>query len=283
MNKDLIKKKHIQKKKFNYCLRDYILWIVLIFIVIYITDLQETNHYIKHILVFISIIIFIYKMITTNKYSDNFKEFLLITGCIIYLYKHSFTKDIYENYFGYLIFINVIIMSIPSIYHKNYSLGILIILLSLTTPIDFGKYDENKFYLFNLSYIIIITTLVIFQKGMKSWSLLALLSMLPMALNHNNDPWKYRIIGILIAMLFYNDFAGLFFSKITDKEKSPFVERITDKFKTNNHLADSLFKYNNWKTNNIYYIIIIIGYIIIFNTIKYNYINSVNTVLNKAI
>ena len=42
-------------------------------------------------------------------------------------------------------------------------------------------------------------------------------------------------------MLLYNDFGGLFFSKITDKEKSPFVERITDKFKTNNHLADSLF------------------------------------------
>ena len=251
---------------FNFCLRDLVLWIFLLFFVIYISDLQEENIYVKHILIIVSIVCFIYKLFTTKKFNDNIKEFALILGCIIYLYKDSYTKDIYEEYFGYLIFINVVIMSIPSFYHKNYHLALVILLLGLLTPLNFGKYNENEFYLFNLSYIIIITTLVLFQKGMQTWSLLALISMLPMAVNHNNNPWRYRIVGILIAMICYNDYGGLFYSKYTIKEYSPFIETISDDYITNHHLADTLFGYNDWKTNKLYYIIIIICYVILYTT-----------------
>ena len=270
-----------KKIGFNFCLRDLILWIFLIFLVIYIADLQDENIYIKHGVIIISVICFVYKLFTTKKYNDNIKEFALLLGCIIYLYKESYTKNIYEEYFGYLIFINVIIMSIPSFYHKNYHLAIVILLLELLTPLDFGKYDENKFYMFNLSYIIIITTLVLFQKGMQTWSLLALISMLPMALNHNNNPWKYRIIGILVAMLCYNDFGGLFYSKKTFSEYSPFIEKINEDYITNHHLADTLFGYNDWKTNNIFYIIIIICYIVIYRT--FNSLDNNNNMIKKLI
>ncbi len=270
-----------KKIGFNFCLRDLILWIFLIFLVIYIADLQDENIYIKHGVIIISVICFVYKLFTTKKYNDNIKEFALLLGCIIYLYKESYTKNIYEEYFGYLIFINVIIMSIPSFYHKNYHLAIVILLLALLTPLDFGKYDENKFYMFNLSYIIIITTLVLFQKGMQTWSLLALISMLPMALNHNNNPWKYRIIGILVAMLCYNDFGGLFYSKKTFSEYSPFIEKINEDYITNHHLADTLFGYNDWKTNNIFYIIIIICYIVIYRT--FNSLDNNNNMIKKLI
>jgi len=270
-----------KKIVFNFCLRDLILWIFLIILVIYIADLQDENIYIKHCLIIVSLICFIYKLFTTKKYSDNIKEFTLLIGCIIYLYKESYTKNIYEEYFGYLIFINVIIMSIPSFYHKNYHLAIVILLLALLTPLDFGRYDENNFYLFNLSYIIIITTLVLFQKGMQTWSLLALISMLPMALNHNNNPWKYRIIGILVAMICYNDYGGLFYSKKTFSEYSPFIEKINDDYITNHHLADTLFGYNDWKTNNIFYIIIFICYIVIYRT--FNSLDNNNNIIKKLI
>tara|TARA_Y100000739_G_C20487735_1_gene408986 strand:- start:47 stop:874 length:828 start_codon:yes stop_codon:yes gene_type:complete len=267
--------KEKNKKIFNFCLRDLILWIFLLSLVIYIADLQDENIYLKHILIIISIACFIFKLFTTNKFMDNIKEFALLLGCTIYLYKESYTKNIYEEYFGYLIFINVIIMSIPSFYHKNYLLALVILLLGLLTPLDFGKYDENEFYLFNVSYITIITILVLFQKGMQTWSLLALISMLPMAINYNNDPWKYRIVGILIAMLCYNDYGGLFYSKYTIKEYSPFIEKINDKYLTNHDLADTLFKYNDWKTNKLYYIITIISYIIIYKTYKYSNNNNI--------
>ena len=145
MNKNLIK----------YYIRDFLLWIFLIFFVIFIADLSQEYEIIKHILVITSLLFILYR--TYNKFIFvRCKTFIVWCGAFIYLYKNSFTKNIYNKYFGYIIFLNIFVMCIPAFYQNNFHLGVLLLLLSLLTPIYYGKYDENKFLMFNITFIIII-------------------------------------------------------------------------------------------------------------------------------
>ena len=115
----------------------------------------------------------------------------------------------------------------------------------------------------------------IFAKSLRKWSFLALLSIIPMAIFYNNNPWKYRVISLLIMILLYNHNSGLFISQYNIKNMTPFMKDI--QFKSNHYLSDLLFSYNNWKNNKIYYILVIINYILLYKT----FMSSQNTIYSS--
>lgn len=260
MNKTI---KQNKKEKKQY-IRDGLLWIFLIILVILVADIEDEFTYIRHGLVIIVSIYIIYKFIKGLSYSLLIKELLLFIACILYLYRDTFTKYLYENYIGYLIFFNILVMASSPFFDKNYHIVIQIILLSLLTPLDFGNFDENHFSDFTNNFIFMFILYYIFAKSLRKWSFLALLSVIPMALFYNNNPWKYRVYGLLIMILLYNHNSGLFISKHNVEKTTPFMEK--KMYKSNNDLSDLLFKYNNWKDNKLYYIFIIINYILLYKT-----------------
>ena len=272
MNIDLNKKKENKKK---YYVRDSLLWIFLIIFIIFIADIQDDYIIIRHLLVLIVGIYIIFKFVKGLSISLLFKEVLLFVACILYLYKDTFTKSLYENYIGILICVNIFVMGVSPLYDKNYHIVIQIVLLSLLTPLDFGKYDENDFNDFTNNFIFMFILYYIFAKSLRKWSFLALLSIIPMAIFYNNNPWKYRVISLLIMILLYNHNSGLFISQYNIKNMTPFMKDI--QFKSNHYLSDLLFSYNNWKNNKIYYILVIINYILLYKT----FMSSQNTIYSS--
>jgi hypothetical protein len=83
----------------------------------------------------------------------------------------------------------------------NYMFAIQLICLALLIPKDYTLiYDETprKFW-FHISYMFIISTLHIFEDFFRHWSLIAMtamIPMIPMIINYNNDPMYYRLLGL---------------------------------------------------------------------------------------
>tara|TARA_Y100000741_G_C18260843_1_gene560440 strand:- start:1038 stop:1883 length:846 start_codon:yes stop_codon:yes gene_type:complete len=277
MNNDLNKKQENKKK---YYVRDSLLWIFLIIFIIFIANIQDEYTIIRHLLVFIVGIYIIFKFIKSFSVSLFLKEILLFIACILYLYRSDYTKNLYENYIGILICVNIFVMIASPLFDKNYHIVIQIALLSLLTPLDFGNFDENNFSYFTNNFIFMFILYYIFAKSLRKWSLLALLSIIPMGIFYNNNPWKYRVISLLIMILLYNHDSGLFISQYNTPKQTPFMKKLN--FKSNHDLSDLLFKYNDWKNNKIYYIFVIINYLLLYNT----FMNSENTIylnLHKSI
>jgi len=272
MNSDLKIKQNKNKNIKKHYIRDSLLWIFLIIFIIFIADIQDEYTIIRHLLVFIVGIYIIFKFIKGFSVSLFLKEMLLFIACILYLYRSDYTKNLYENYIGILICANIFVMMASPIFDKNYHIVIQIVLLSLLTPLDFGKFDENHFSDFTNNFIFMFILYYIFAKSLRKWSFLALLSIVPMAIFYNNNPWKYRVVSLLIMILLYNHNSGLFISQHNVKKKTPFMEDIY--FKSNHDLSDLLFKYNDWKDNKIYYIFVIINYVLLYNT----FMSSENTI-----
>jgi len=259
-------------KLINYYIKDLLLWIFLIFMCIFIGDLTNKYEFVKHILVIVSSLFILYRAYGMNKYSI-YKVILVLVSCIIYLYKNSYTKSICEKYMGYIVFFNVFMVCIPAFYHKNYNLGILLVLLSLLTPINLGIYNENEVTMFNIIFIYIISILYIYATNFKHVTLLVLISIIPMLIKYNKTPWLYRVIGLLVIYCLYTNKRALFYSQY--KPNSIFVNQT--KIISNNHLADLVFKYNDWKTSKIYIIFIIIGYILVYKTFIFMKKNNIRT------
>ena len=262
----------MNKKLIRYYIFDFLLWIFLIFAVIFIADLSKKYEIVKHILLIITTIFILYRL-TNTLLSTTLKNFLILIACFIYLYKDSYTKNLYEKYFGYIIFLNIFIMCIPAFYNKNYNLGILLLLLSLLTPIEYGKYDENKFIIFNIIYVYIIIILFIYASNFRHYTLLVLISIIPMLIKYNNNPVLYRIVGLLVYKCLYTNKYELFYSKY--RYPTIFINQ-TSKI-SNNHLADLVFKNNDWRTSNIYIIFIIIGYVLVYKTFIFMKKNNIKT------
>ena len=142
---------------------------------------------------------------------------------------------------------NIFVMMTSPLFDKNYHIVIHIVLLSLLTPLDFGKFDENDFSDFTNNFIFMFILYYIFAKSLRKWSFLALLSIVPMAIFYNNNPWKYRVVSLLIMILLYNHNSGLFISQHNVKKKL--------------HLW-RIYILNQIMIYQIYYLSIIIGRII---------------------
>ena len=261
----------------NYYIRDFLLWIFFIFLVIFIADLSLEYQILKHILVLLMSFIVFYRMFfLKTKYVHNIKELVLLFIIIVQIYNNTYTNYLYNNFFGYLLFINIIFMCVPAFFDKNYNLGIQLILLSIFTPIYYGYYQnfsKNNKYLWDITYISIFFTVCIFEHSIRHWSLFGLLSIIPMLINFNNNPFLYRLIGLSIQLIIYN--YGFFYSQNKNK-KSLFIN--TENISLNFHyLADLVFKYNDWKTNKLYYIFIIINYILLYKTFIFMKTNNIKT------
>ena len=265
-------KNNNNKNLMKYYIRDFLLWIFLIFFIIFITNLSKKYEIVKHIVCIISLIFILYRMF--NMFHINrIKMILVWIGCIVYLYKDSFTKNIYENYVGYIVFVNLVVLIFPAFYTNNYHLGLLLLLSSLLTPIYMGKYDEHNFKMFNILYIYVIIIFFIYGSSVRHCSLLFLLSIIPMLIQYNQNPYLYRIISLLIMSFLYTNKYGLFYSQYRYDN----IFTISTKKISNNHLADLVFKYNDWKTSKIYIIFIIIGYILTYNTYIFMKKNNIKT------
>ena len=262
----------MDKNLTKYYIRDFLLWIFLIFFVIFIADLSQEYEIVKHILVIISLLFILYR--TYNKFIYfRIKEYIVWIGCIIYLYKKIFTKNIYEKYFGLILFLNVFVMCIPAFYQKNIHLGILLLLLSLLTPIYYGKYDEHKFLIYNITYITIILILHIYGSNFRHNILLSLITIIPMLIKYNQKPVLYRVVGILLVLSLFTNKYGLFYSK----NYFPTIFATQPKKISNHHLADLVFKNNDWRTSKIYPLTVIVGYILIYKTYIFMKQNNIKT------
>ncbi len=260
------------KNLMKYYIRDFLLWIFFIFFIIFITNLSKKYEIVKHIVCIISLIFILYRTFDMFHIS-RIKMILVWIACIVYLYKDSFTKTIHEKYYGYIIFVNLVVLVFPAFFTNNYHLGLLLLLSSLLTPIYMGKYDEHKLKMFNILYIYVIITFFIYGSSVRHLSLLGLLTIIPMLINYNNTPWLYRFTSMLVVSLLYYKNYGLFYSQF----KYPNIFTISTKKISNYHLADLVFKYNSWKTNKLYIVFIIIGYILIYNTYIFMKKNNIKT------
>jgi len=280
--KYLIYNTYLNKKDYlNAYLHDFIFWIFFILFIIFITNLQDNYIIVKHFLIIITIITIIYKTYNEkqNNYADNFKEVILLIGFIIYLYKDTLTKCLNEKYMGYILILNVIVMCIPAFYSNNFHLGTVILLLALLSPLRFGIYNENYFSFYMFTYAFIFLIMYIFGHQFRYWSLLGLGTIIPMLINYNNKALLYRVVGILVVMLTYNQDIILFCSKYKYKIKGSFTNKKHGKHILESPLADLLFKYNNWKTSKIFGILIIIAYILLYKTFIFMKINNIRTIV----
>jgi len=264
--------KNNNNKLIKYYIRDFILWIFLIFFLIFIADLCKKYEIVKHILCIISLIFILYRTFNIPHIS-RLKMILVWIVCVVYLYKNNFTKTIYEKYFGYIIFVNLVVLIFPAFYTNNYHLVLLLLLNSLLTPIYFGKYHEHKLKMFNILYIYVIILFFIHDSSVRHLSLLGLLTVIPMLINYNNTPWLYRFTSMLVVSLLYYKNYGLFYSQFQYHN----IFTISTKKISNYHLADLVFKHNNWKNNKFYIVFIIIGYILIYNTYIFMKKNNIKT------
>ena len=164
-------------------------------------------------------------------------------------------------------------MCIPAFYQNNFHLGVLLLLLSLLTPIYYGKYDENKFLIFNITYIIIIIILSIYGSNFRHITLLTLISIIPVLIKYNQKPFLYRIIGLLILLSLFTAEKGLFNSQY--RYYTIFADQ-TKKI-SNHHLADLVFKNNDCGKNKIYPLTVIVGYILIYKTFIFMKKNNIKT------
>tara|TARA_Y100000589_G_C27176193_1_gene638876 strand:- start:1868 stop:2671 length:804 start_codon:yes stop_codon:yes gene_type:complete len=253
---------------------DFLLWIFLIFFVIFIADLSQEYEIVKHILVILSLLFILYRIYNkSTPITSRFKEIIIWIACIIYLYKNSFTKNIYEKYFGLILFLNIFVMCIPAFYQNNFHLGVLLLLLSLLTPIYYGKYDENKFLMFNITFIIIIIILYIYGSNIRHSTLLVLITIIPMLIKYNQKSVLYRVVGLLLYLLLFTDNYKLFDSR--NKYSTIFADQ-TKKI-SNHHLADLVFKNNDWRKSKIYPLTVIVGYILIYKTFIFMKKNNIKT------
>ena len=96
-----------------------------------------------------------------------------------------------------------------------------------------------------------------------------------MLININNNAWLYRMISILIGTLLYSKNIALFYSQYEN------INLFNDSIKkiSNNYLADLIFENNNWHTNKLYSMLIILGYILLYNTINYIKSNNIQTLI----
>lgn len=269
-----MKNKNTKKNLMKYYIRDFLLWVFLIFFIIFIADLSKNYKIIKHILL-ISGILIIYQIYYINNINNIIKIKILLVwfGCIVYLYKNNFTKNIYEKYFGYIVFLNILILCIPIFYNNNYQLGLLLVLCSLLTPIYLGKYDEHTLEMYNIFFIYILILFFIYGDNVRHFSLLLLLSIIPMLIKYNQNPYLYRVVAMLIVCILYTNKYGLFYSQyIYDN-----IFTISTKNILNHHLADLVFKNNNWRISKIYIIFIIIGYILTYKTFIFVKKNNIKT------
>lgn len=271
-----MKNQNTKNNLMKYYIRDFLLWIFLIFFIIFIADLSKKYEIVKHILVIISGIFILYRTFNIPHIS-RFKIIFVWIGCLVYLYKNNLTKTIYEKYFGYIIFVNLVVLIFPAFYTNNYHLGLLLLLISLLTPIYLGKYDDHKLKMFSILYIYVIIIFLIYGSCARQASLLGLLTIIPMLINYNNTPWLYRVISILICSLLYYKNYGLFYSQF----QYPNIFTISTKKISNHHLADLVFKNNDWRTSKIYIILIIIGYILIYNTYIFMKKNNIKTFITS--
>lgn len=274
-----------RKSLMKYYIRDFLLWVFLIFFIIFISNLSLKYIVIKHILVLLMCCIVFYRMFfLKNLYVYNIpvvniKEIALLCIIIVQIYNNTYTNYLYNNYFGYLLFINIILMSVLPFFDKNYNLIIQLIILAIFTPIYYGYYqnsNSNNKYLWDITYISIFITVCIFEHSIRYWTLFALLSMIPMLINYNNNPFLYRLIGLCIQLMLYNDNFGLFYAQNIDSNFL-FIKNIDKKIINYHYLPNIVYKYNNWKTNKLYYVLIIINYILLYSCYIFIKKNNIKT------
>ena len=127
--------------------------------------------------------------------------------------------------------------------------------------------------MFNILYIYVIITFFIYGSSVRHLSLLGLLTIIPTLIKYNQNPYLYRAVAILIVCILYTNKYGLFYSQyIYDN-----IFTISTKNISNHHLADLIFKNNDWRTSKIYIILIIIGYILTYKTFIFVKKNNIKT------
>jgi len=104
-------------------------------------------------------------------------------------------------------------------------------------------------------------------------TLLTLISIIPTLIKYNQKPVLYRVVGLLLYLLLFTDNYKLFDSR--NKYSTIFANQ-TKKI-SNHHLADLVFKNNDWRTSKMYPLTLIVGYILIYKTFIFMKKNNIKT------
>ena len=255
---------------------DFALWIMLIIIVVKVTELQHNNNNIKNTITIILTIIVIKRTLINNiTIPQLFKTFVLYLCIIAYLHKDKYNS---HTLLYYLIKINITIMALPSIYYGDYNLAIQILISSYLFPKNYFELsnDNPQKIWFNIVHCSTFTNYYLFDNSFRHWSLMPLISIIPMALNIMNksiDAISYRLIGIALILILSYDNEYSIFNTDHDIENNIFKykkpKQLFSKF------ANLIYKYNDKNKNKLLYnTMISINYIIIFINL---YIQKNNT------
>tara|TARA_Y100000389_G_C17423866_1_gene498375 strand:+ start:395 stop:1663 length:1269 start_codon:yes stop_codon:yes gene_type:complete len=218
--------------------------------------------------IFISVL---YNITFYKEYLQNIKQLFLFLIILTYLKKESFMKNTYHSKFRYLLFINISMMSIPAIYHKQYILAFLLLSNSCLIPTNYTTLDNKnplKYY-YHLSKIFVFLQYYTFEKSFIHWSLWALTTIIPMLININKNPMLTRMMSLVfpIFLTHYNLFT------VSHKiAKSKFIAKKKTK-PIFTELADTFYKYNDSKkSRKIYLSFSVINIIILLKNVYLKYV-----------
>ena len=201
--------------------------------------------------------------------------FLFFASFLYLLRKEKFCLSIYNKYSYFVLIINILMMTFPPLYDKNYHLCFQVLLSGLLVPRKLWnlKTSNIQYKWFTIYYITTFLIFYTFEHSFRFWSLCAMSSIIPMIFNKFKDPWLFRVYAVgfmqIIAM-FKPDYQKVY----ADIPKSLFHTYNKKIVSKNYKLSNYIFKYNDWRKTpklifgiSIYNFIIIINYIILMKTI----------------
>lgn len=258
-------------------------YISIIFTIILYTYLSQKNKVLRYIFIIVQFFAVI-KLFSMVSNVSKIKQIYIFFGCLLYIFQNDgFISKLYNNFFYFILVINILIMSIFPFLNYNYHLFIQTVLCGLLVPKNFTNLNINNSY-YKWFTIFNITTLIIyyiFADNFRSWSLFALITIIPMIFNNWKDPWLYRAFGLG---------AWQILNAINENYQFTNLDNFNYKFKFFKHsnnvkkynMASFIIKHNNWRNSlkiipglSIYNLIIIINYFVLLKVLhvkfKYNY------------
>lgn len=236
--------------------QEIIIFILINIINIIIAKILKSNNLIQNTLIFFVTYRFFY-LLPNRSLTTKIKMSLIYFGILLYFYKNNIPNA--NTYFYYCLFFNILIMIIPPIHDKNYSLIFLIAFLSYIVPTDYLLKDHK---LFNTIFCTILIQYYLFEHTFRTGSLLYLTTIIPMLLTINDDPMYTRAISLIIFILIrYEDLI-----LITENDLYPKCKYFAkNKIKNNSKLGTILKKYNNRHSNKVlYYILFTFNCLLLF-------------------
>ena len=236
--------------------QEIIIFILINILNIIIAKMSKSNMLIQNTLIFFVTYRFFY-LLPNRTVKNNIKMSLLYFGTLLYFYKNNIPNA--YKYAYYCLFFNILIMTIPLIHDKNYSLAFLIVMLSYIVPTDYLLKDDK---LFNIIFCTIFIQYYLFEHAFRTSSLIFLTTIIPMLLTVNDDPMYTRIISLLIIIsIRYENLILITENNLYPKCKFFAKNRI----KNNSKLGTFIKKYNDRHSNKVlYYILFTFNCLLLF-------------------